>query len=78
MPMTYLRKTATYTVRAPGGKELLVDEFESETRPGRSNGEAVSMAKRLLLRNGDRVSFIDDRTLQAVGSGEHLRIVHKE
>ena len=77
-PMTYLRKTVTYTVRRADGEQLFVDEFECQDHPCVRRTAAQPVSTQLLLRNGDRAEFVDDRTLELARTGEHLTIVDKE
>lgn len=77
MPMTYLRKTGTYTVERADGQQLLVDEFESEEHPGRRRPVA-STSRRFLARNGDRANFIDESTLELVKTGERLTVIGRD
>lgn len=78
MPMTYLRKTATYTVLGADGRQLFVDEFESEEHPGIRRPIEHPASVRLLLRNGDRATFVDDRTLEIGKTGEQVTVIHKD
>lgn len=78
MPMTYLRKTATYTVLRADGRRLFVDEFESEEHPGIRRPIDQPVSIRLLLRNGERATFLDERTLEVAKTGEHLTVIHKD
>ena len=78
MAMTYLRKTATYTVLRENGEELYVDEFESEEHPGMRRVVGDRVSTRLLLRNGDRATMIDERTFMIAKTGERLTVIRKE
>jgi hypothetical protein len=71
--MSYLRKAATYLVQRVDGERLFVDEFETLIGPphDRSN---VTSERQFLLRNGQRVSLINEQTMQ-LSSGERLIVL---
>jgi hypothetical protein len=71
--MSYLRKTATYLVQRADGERLFVDEFETLVGPPHDRGNVTS-ERQFLLRSGQRVSLVDEQTMQ-LSSGETLIVV---
>jgi hypothetical protein len=71
--MGYLRKAATYLVQRSNGERLFVDEFETAVHLTHI-GSGTMSKNQFLLRSGEQVTFVDQRTLQ-LNTGERLVII---
>jgi hypothetical protein len=73
--MRYLRKTATYTVASASGETLLVDEFEAACP---KEGTAREADRKLMLRDGEKLTRDEDGTLRRPRTGEQFRILEQQ
>lgn len=71
------QKVGSFKAQRPNGEVVIIDEYQEfidATSLGDATRKYVPGLKRLVLRDGGAVNFIDEKTFQVVATGEQLII----
>ena len=70
-------KVGSFKAQRANGDVVIIDEYQEfidATSHGDATRKYIPGMKRLVLRDGGAVNFIDDKTFQVVATGETLTI----